>query len=71
MISGAGWAVGGAQSGLYRPLALHWNGTQWSVASSGNFTNDALFTGVDTLADGSAWAAGFQLTADGTRQHAD
>jgi hypothetical protein len=68
MIPGAGWAVGYAQGGPYQPLALHWNGTQWSVVSTGTFPNDALFTGVDTLADGSAWAVGFQLTAGGTRR---
>jgi hypothetical protein len=69
MIPGAGWAVGYAQvSGKYQPLALGWDGTQWSTASTGTFPSDALFTGVDTLADGSAWAAGFQRTATGTRQ---
>jgi hypothetical protein len=68
MIPGAGWAVGYAQNGSYQPLALHWNGTQWSVASAGGFTSDALFTGADTLADGSVWAVGFQLTASGTRR---
>jgi hypothetical protein len=69
MIPGAGWAVGYAQgSGGYRPLALGWDGTQWLIASTGTFPSDALFTGVDTLADGSAWAVGFQRTAAGTRQ---
>src|SRR5690242_2442549 len=69
MIPGAGWAVGYAQvSGKYQPLALGWDGTHWSIASTGTFPSDALFTGVDTLADGSAWAAGFQRTAAGTRQ---
>src|SRR5690242_11493921 len=69
MIPGAGWAVGYAQvSGNYQPLAMGWDGTQWSIASTGTFPSDALFTGVDTLADGSAWAAGFQRTAAGTRQ---
>jgi VCBS repeat protein len=69
MIPGAGWAVGYAQvSGKYDPLALGWDGTQWSMASTGTFPSDALLTGVDTLADGSAWAAGFQRTAAGTRQ---
>jgi len=69
MIPGAGWAVGYAQvSGKYQPLALGWDGTQWSIALTGTFPSDALFTGVDTLADGSAWAAGFQRTAAGTRQ---
>jgi hypothetical protein len=69
MIPGAGWAVGYAQVGSkYDPLALGWDGTQWSMASAGTFPSDALFTGVDTLADGSAWAVGFQRTAAGTRQ---
>jgi hypothetical protein len=69
MIPGAGWAVGYAQvSGKYQPLALGWDGTQWSMAATGSFPSDALFTSVDTLADGSAWAVGFQRTAAGTRQ---
>jgi len=69
MIPGAGWAVGYAQvSGKYQPLALGWDGTQWSMASTGMFPSDALLTGVDTLADGSAWAVGFQRTGAGTRQ---
>src|SRR5215467_6859062 len=69
MIPGAGWAVGYAQvGGKYQPLALGWDGAQWSIASAGTFPSDALFTGVDTLADGSAWAVGFQRTAAGTRQ---
>jgi hypothetical protein len=69
MIPGAGWAVGYAQvSGNYQPLTLSWDGTQWSIALTGTFPSDALFTGVDTLADGSARAAGFQRTAAGTWQ---
>jgi hypothetical protein len=69
MIPGAGWAVGYAQvSGNYQPLALAWDGTQWSIASAGTFPSDALFTGVDTMADGSAWGVGFQRSAAGTRQ---
>ena len=69
MIPGAGWAVGYAQvNGKYQPLALGWDGTHWSIAATGTFPSDALFTGVDTLADGSAWAAGFQRTAAGIRQ---
>jgi len=72
MISGAGWAVGyyqtgNAQAGPYQPLALHWNGTQWSLASPAALTGNSVLTGVDTLADGSAWAVGFQVAADGTR----
>jgi hypothetical protein len=69
MIPGAGWAVGYAQvSGKYQPLALSWDGTRWTQDSPAPFGSNALFTGVDTLADGSAWGAGFQTAADGTRQ---
>src|SRR5215467_2616680 len=68
MIPGAGWAVGFSQGGTYQPLALHWDGTQWSLNSPAPFTSNALLTSVDTLADGSAWAAGFQTTAGGTRR---
>jgi hypothetical protein len=67
MISGAGWAVGYYQAGGYQPLALHWNGAQWSLSLPAAFPSDSLFTGVDTLADGSAWAVGFQTTNSGTR----
>jgi len=72
MIPGAGWAVGyyqagNAQAGPYQPLALHWDGTQWSLASPAALTGNSVLTGVDTLADGSAWAVGFQVAADGTR----
>ena len=67
MIPGAGWAVGYAQSGTYQPLALSWDGTQWSLASPAPLPSNALFTGVDTLADGSAWAVGFQTSATGAR----
>ncbi len=72
--SGGGWAVGYALMGggprpKYQPLALRWNGAHWSLASPANFPSDTLFTGVDTLADGSAWAVGFQTaTAGGTRR---
>ena len=68
MIPGSGWAVGYAQAGTYQPMAMQWDGTQWSLASPAAFTSNALFTGVDTLADGSAWAVGFQTAADGTRR---
>jgi FG-GAP-like repeat len=68
MIPGSGWAVGYAQSGTYQPLALQWDGTQWSQVSPAPLSGNALFTGVDTLADGSAWAVGFQTAATGTRQ---
>jgi hypothetical protein len=71
MIPGSGWAVGFAKGGPYQPLALHWNGTQWSLVSAGSFPDDALLTGVDTLADGSAWAVGFPAGRWRDPAHAD
>jgi hypothetical protein len=73
MVSGGGWAVGYALKGgspgpKYQPLALRWNGVQWSLASPASLTGDAVLTGVDAFPSGSAWAVGFQTTADGTRR---
>ena len=61
MIPGAGWAVGYC-AGRWVSAAGAAAGTERSgrLASPGTFPSDALFTGVDTLADGSAWAVGFQ-----------
>jgi FG-GAP-like repeat len=68
MIKGAGWAVGYYQAGGFQPLALHWNGTKWSAVLPATFPSDSVFTSVDTLTDGTAWAVGFQTTAAGIRQ---
>jgi FG-GAP-like repeat len=68
MISGAGWAVGYYQpSGTYQPLAMQWDGTQWSLNMPATLPSDSVFTGVDTMADGSAWAVGFQTATTGAR----
>ncbi len=69
MTSHAGWAVGYAQvNGSFEPLAMDWDGQQWSLDSPPKLTGNSLLTGVDALADGSAWAVGFQLTTGGTRR---
>ena len=67
MIPGGGWAVGFYQAGGYQPLAMQWNGTKWTLKLPATFPSDSLFTDVDTLADGTAWAVGFQNTKAGTR----
>jgi len=67
MIPGAGWAVGYYQAGGYQPLAMSWNGTKWSLNLPATFPNDSVFTDVATLADGTAWAVGFQTTKAGAR----
>ena len=70
MTSGGGWAVGYAlRAGWkYQPLALRWDGTQWSVASPAQLAGHAYFTGADAVTKASAWAVGFQTTASGTRR---
>ena len=67
MIDGGGWAVGFYQATGYQPLAMSWDGTQWLLNSPAAFPSDSVFTGVDTLADGTAWAVGFQTTKAGVR----
>jgi hypothetical protein len=67
MIPGAGWAVGFYQAAGYQPLAMSWDGTQWSLNSPAAFPSDSVLIGVDTLADGTAWAVGFQTTKAGVR----
>ena len=72
MIGGAGWAVGllPGTAAISR-WRCSWDGTAWSLNSPAAFPSDSLFTGVDTLADGTAWAVGFQTTKAGVREHAD
>lgn len=55
------WAIGGTgcpgvQSG--RTLALHWNGTGWSVAKTPNPGFFPFLSAVSTRAPGDAWAVG-------------
>ena len=70
MTSGGGWAVGYALKAgwKYQPLALRWDGTQWSQASPAQLDGHAYFTGVDAVTKTSAWAVGFQTAAGGTRR---
>jgi VCBS repeat protein len=70
MASGGGWAVGYAlkPGWKYQPLALRWDGTQWSLASPAQLTGHAYFTGVDAVAKESAWAVGFRTAAGETRR---
>jgi hypothetical protein len=71
MTSGGGWAAGyalGAAGSRYQPLAMRWNGSQWALASPPGLSGFAVFTGVDAMSAGGAWAVGFQTTAAGTRR---
>src|SRR5439155_1640929 len=53
------WAVGYSSDSSFNnhPLAIHWNGTTWSIVSSPSVNDDILF-GVDAVASNDVWAVG-------------
>jgi len=55
------WAVGYANAnndgGVYRTLALHWDGAAWSVVAQ-PYSGDSRLNAVAALPTGEAWAAG-------------
>src|SRR5260370_542580 len=57
------WAVGAGGGPTYTPLALHNNGTAWSVVPSPGVQNSDVnvFEGVDALTTSNVWAAGYTL----------
>ena len=57
------WAVGHTRNGDYavaEPLALHWNGSAWSIVPTPT-ANDATLEGVVALASDDVWAVGFDV----------
>jgi hypothetical protein len=66
------WAVGsdGAQSGFYsgtRPLALHWDGSTWTVRSPA-LSVRSMFAAVSAPSAGSVWAVG-RIGTDSLVEH--
>jgi hypothetical protein len=64
------WAVGyffGCSSFLLKPMALHWNGVQWSVVPTPKLnTNDnAAFNSVVALAANDIYAVGYKPASNG------
>ncbi len=64
------WAVGyffGCSSFLLKPMALHWNGVQWSVVPTPKLnTNDnAAFNSVVALAANDVYAVGYKPASNG------
>lgn len=63
------WAVGFAFtcSSLLKPMALHWNGTKWSVVPTPKVkTNDnAALNGIVALASNNIFAVGYQPASNG------
>lgn len=56
------WAVGTNEG---RPLTLHWDGTSWTTLPSPTMTSTWLQS-VAPAPEGGVWAAGYQMTDDGT-----
>jgi hypothetical protein len=56
------WAVGTNEG---RPLAMHWDGARWNVLPRPSVTSAWLQTAAPAEAGG-VWAAGYQMTDDGT-----
>lgn len=56
------WAVGTNEG---RPLAMHWDGTRWNVLPRPSMTS-AWLQAVAPISGGGVWAAGYQMTDDGT-----
>jgi len=63
------WAVGFSFTctSLLKPMAIHWNGTQWSVVSTPKLnTNDnASFNGIVAFASNNVYAVGYQPATNG------
>jgi hypothetical protein len=58
------WAVGHTRNGDYsvsEPLALHWDGTAWSVVPTPT-ANDGALEGVVALASNDVWAVGSRFS---------
>lgn len=67
------WAVGyffGCSSFLLKPMAVHWNGVQWSVVPTPKLnTNDnAAFNSVVALAANDVYAVGYKPASNGAVQ---
>ncbi|MFL5734345.1 MAG: plastocyanin/azurin family copper-binding protein, partial [Chloroflexia bacterium] len=63
------WAVGSyGPVGSRSTLALHWNGTTWSVVPTPNAgTTESWLNGVAALAPNDVWAVGYYSTVQGER----
>src|SRR5207249_368737 len=60
------WAVGFyiSDTGAYRALSLHWNGTTWTVVPSPPVgSGSTTLYGVDGVASNDVWAVGYFLSA--------
>ena len=62
------WAVGYYldNSGVYRTLVEHWDGTSWIIVSSPNAGNgDNALNGIAAASSNDIWAVGYQSSAPG------
>jgi hypothetical protein len=73
---GDAWAVGFTKkvsAAARSPLAVHWNGTAWTIVPVPNTAggSKSVFTGVAALAPDNAWAVGRGLDARALVEHWD
>ena len=63
------WAVGSFESSPSnrQPLALHWDGSEWSVSPTPNLPPHGDLHAVEALSASDVWAVGFYGYADATR----
>ena len=55
--------------GVRNTLALHYNGSTWSLATTPNFGNDDnIVESVDAAGTGDVWAVGYYVDFSGTRK---
>jgi hypothetical protein len=65
------WAVGFSNPGTSSstPVAVHFNGTSWSVVPTPTGTQPSAFEGVAAVASNDVWAVGYQqVSSTGTAQ---
>lgn len=60
-----GLASNASTPGTYKPLLVHWDGTQWSIISSPLFPYGDFFTLVKAISANDVWVAS-ELTGDGS-----
>jgi hypothetical protein len=68
------WAVGTTRvvsAASRSPLAIHWNGTAWTIVATPNTSGSSksMFTGVATLGPDDAWAVGRGKDAHALVEH--
>ncbi len=62
------WATGHYVNGTNQTLALHWDGTSWSIVSTPNLTKGSMLLGVQCLSASQCYAVGHGTASSGPPQ---